>query len=135
MSVEFYHKPKGFKSMGWNPSLVLWGWQQKEIFQHRRYLEFFLTTEDALCNEELYEWVEINDRGVVQASMIVAEDFDQHVGRCLSVRWALTKEKGKLTKAYRKLYELAKELGIPFICHTQEVSPYVYTMRYRKVKL
>ena len=132
-SIDFEYKPKGEFSNGWSRSLVFWGWEQEEIFKHRTPLNLFLTECYKLLEEELYEYV-VEEDGEVVGSIIAFEDVDQHVGKCLSVRWALSKKPGCLAGGYRKLYKLAKYLDIPFIAYTQRTAPMTYTLRYKKVK-
>lgn len=131
--TDFVFKPKGKSSKGWNAGLARWGWGEKPIFQHRSYVEFYLTTSYSLERENLYEYV-IWDEGTCVGSIIAVVEMDQHVGQCLSVRWALTRKTGALLDGYRKLYKLAKKLNIGWVCYTKEIAPMTYTMRYKKVK-
>lgn len=132
MSNEFLFKPAGVDSKAWDSGLVRWGHSQKVIFHHRGLAEFFYTTAADLKARNMWEY-SVREGDECVGSILAVIENDQHVGLCMSVQWALTKKPGVLVDGYRKLYKLAKKLGIPFICYTKEIAPYTYTMRYKKV--
>lgn len=105
-----------------------------EAFQHRDFDEFFLTLSVEIQNTARFEYVVYNSEDEIVASMCFHKEFDVHVGNCLSVFVAFSTDTRALIGGYRWLFEVAKELGVPFVAYTKEIKPFEYKLVYRKVK-
>lgn len=133
MRSEKYQLYIGNHSPGFPREFARKVYDNCRIFQHRDFDEFFMTTTMEVQATKRWEFVQFSDYGDVLASMAFYREFDMHVGDCLSVLLAFSTEPRALVKGYRWMYEVAKELGIPWVCYTKEIRPFEYEMVYRKV--
>lgn len=106
-----------------------------QVFQHRNFELFFLeTTLRAARVRPRWEYVVYDEKGSITASMAIYQEYDMHVGQCLSVLLAFSTDPHDLIGGYRFLFKKAKELDIPFVSYTKEIRPYEYSLVYRRVK-
>lgn len=152
LTMESYliPKPKGSTTDGFTEEFAKDVYDKCPIFQHRGFKEFYTTTKGIIEGEERLEYV-VREDGKVLASMAIIKENDMHVGECLSVLLALSTDKGLLKGGYKELIKVAKQLGVPYVAYTQDVTeehnaqggdkmishiPHSFTYRlvYRKVK-
>lgn len=83
---------------------------------------------------EIQGWVD----GHLIGGLVLSDDWDVHVGPCLSVltNYTLPKYRTKLygAKVFREAIRVAKELGYPCLAWTHRVGDWCYMTRYRRLK-
>lgn len=134
MRCEKYQLYGGNYSNAFPIEHALKGYNHQKVFQHREFGEYYMSTLKEIVYTKRWEYVVYDDNDAVVASMIIYREFDLHVGDCLSVLLAFSQRPRELVGGYRWLFELAKEMGIPFVSYTREVKPCVYQLVYKEVK-
>lgn len=132
--TEKYHLYSGHPSNGFPKYFARTVFDNCEAFQHRDFDEFFLTMSLDIQNTKRWEYVVTDESDKVIASMCFHKEWDVHVGTCLSVFVAFSTDTSALIGGYRWLFEIAKELDIPFVAYTREIKPFEYKLVYRKIK-
>lgn len=130
--AEFVFKESEEETEAWCLPLVEYAHATSVLLQPKNLYPWAFTEMIRIQHSERYEYLE-KDGDEPVAGIIAFTGYDQHVGECLTVQWAISKQRGRLTRGYRKLIELARYLEIPYICYTKETAPMTYTMRYIKV--
>lgn len=133
MRTEFVRLRQGEPSRGFTKQFARVVYDRCEIFKHRNFDEYFFNLSRTAMSLPRWEYVVYDDEDSVIASMAFFEEFDMHVGDCLSVLLALSTDPKYLIGGYRKLFQTAKEEMVPFVCYTKETKPFHYEMVYRRI--
>lgn len=132
--IRKYLCRKGEPTYGFDKDFAKVVYDSCKIFQHRDFDEYFFNLCGTIVYTDRWEYV-VTENGKITASMAFHREFDMHVGDCLSVLVALSTGDSRMFGGYKWLYQVAKELKIPFICITRETKPFNYEMVYKRVKI
>lgn len=83
------------------------------------------------------EVVAYTDWMVPVGILILTEDDDMHVGRCLSVQWQYVlpeyRNAGIARRFMRTAIQLAQQEGYPVLAYSHRVGPGEYSIKYRRI--
>lgn len=126
--TNLVYKQEGEPTGGFTMDFAYAVYKSCPIFQHRPYLEFYLSTKSLI--EETARWeytvfVEDDEAGTsneLLASMCYFEEYDMHVGKCLSVLVAMSLHNGLLNAGYKSLITTARKNNISYVCYTKALG-------------
>lgn len=83
------------------------------------------------------ERIAYTDWGLPVGILILTEDDDMHVGRCLSVQWQYVlpeyRNAGIAHQFMRTAIQLARQEGYPVLAYSHRVGPGEYSIKYRRI--
>lgn len=105
------------------------------MVSHREPEEFYLSTALMIQSMNRWEYLVEDDEGNTTALMVLYDDYDMHVGRCLSVLCAFSTNPRALFGGYKWFMSVAKELGYEFIAYTKVTSDFEMSLKYKRVNI
>lgn len=135
MNVLKLEKSAGQPTYGFTPRFAQMVFNGQPLFHHRSPFEFYQTTLRIIQSTDRYEYVVYDDERNIVASMAIYEEYDMHVGHCLSVLVAFSTDEHRraLVGGYKWLKELAISKGIEWIAYTKATSQYEMVLKYKRV--
>ena len=107
--------------------------EELQVRDYNEYITHCLTYVNSLERTEILYL----DNGSVVAGLIVGEDYDLHVGRCLTVTFNYTHPLYRGfnlgSKLFREAMRLARQEGYPILAWTHRKGGFTYETKYRKV--
>lgn len=92
---------------------------------------------ESIRSVDRLELVASTDSGYQVGIMVLAEDEDMHVGRCLSVQWQYVlpeyRNAGIAHRFMRTAIQLARQEGYPVLAYSHRVGPGEYSIKYRRI--
>ncbi len=135
MNVLKLELSAGQTTYGFTPRFAQMVFNGQPLFHHRSPFEFYQTTLRIIQSTDRYEYVVYDDERNIVASMAIYEEYDMHVGHCLSVLVAFSTDEHRraLVGGYKWLKELAISKGIEWIAYTKATSQYEMVLKYKRV--
>ena len=124
-------------------------WRAQEVLAYyaaQEFPEFMWQRSEDQVIRSICESIRSVDRLEIVAStasgyqvgiMVLAEDEDMHVGRCLSVQWQYVlpeyRNAGIAHRFMRTAIQLARQEGYPVLAYSHRVGPGEYSIKYRRI--
>lgn len=112
-------------------------WAECSELQFTSLQEFKRRANASVCPLHRLELVATVNRRAAGLMILVVDEEDLHVGRCLTVQWQYVlpefRNVGIASTFMREVRRVARELHLPTIAFTHRLGPGVYKTSYRRV--